>query len=170
MAIFEDLILKYSDTPLTSLLFDVEDTDLIYLSTKKFIELQSNEVVSAKMLNGRNVEHPKFVNSNLSIIVSTDSLIRDELFIHRNNRFNYLKSWWNAKHKYIARIPALSLPTYTGELNHYLASEYAFQFDETATINFFEVITGGGVFPISFINEMDLFPEFTLNLTRVLPL
>jgi hypothetical protein len=169
MSIAQDLVLRWSNTPLSSLVFDSGDTNMSYFRTRKFLELDTNEVVSGALNNGRKFEHIKWVSSEIQIIISTDDLTENGFYLD-NAKMNYLKNWWNAKHKYIGRVPANASLTHTGELNQYLASDLYIDFDiETLTFNYFEVVTGGGLFPLTFINDLDMFPELSLNLKRLLP-
>ncbi len=170
MPIQQDLAMKFTNTPLTDLTYSLEDTTITLFRTKKLLELINTEVVSITLLNGRKVEHMKFTNGNLSIILGTDNFRTDMPFLD-NSRMNWLRAWWESKHKYIAKIPFNPMPTYTGEVNHFLMSDLNIDFDnESYRFDFFEVVTGGGLFPLSFVNDLDLLPEFTMNLQRVLPI
>lgn len=98
------------------------------------------------MLNGRNFCHHLFNYKIYNFVISADELVNDSFYsITYNTKLNFLQEFWKAKYKYLFVLPAAAG-------NYYI-----------------RVQTEGGDFPISYVEDIEYFPEITLKLTKAMP-
>lgn len=129
------IALKYNDTPLSDFIYSDTGENQWKFHTIGYPKPLSNvKTIGGELLNGRIFAHKLYSRKNIEVTISADELDED------NGSIEFLRNWWEANYKYI------SLATY---------GSYS---------NYREVITEGGLFPISYIDDIIDLPEITLVL------
>jgi hypothetical protein len=133
--------LRYSNTLLTDLAFDSEAVNQVeYEGIEFFPPKIKVEAITGTTKRGRRFQHNKFILKDYNLVISSDEIDDDCLF---------LKSFWEATYKYIAVYNESYLSV--GGWNNYEL-----------------VVTAGGEFPVSFDEDL-IFPEVALTLMCVEP-
>ncbi len=134
------IALRYSDVPLTSLVFDFEAGEQYLFKCLKLTKAVPNvEVEAGKCLNGRQFAHKKWAHKEFELIISADELAD-------SGALSFIEAFWLANYKYISFL----LTDTTGE-------------------DYREVITDGGAMPLSYVDDIIDLPEIALKFSYAQP-
>ena len=133
--------LRYTTTPLTVFPYDGVATEQEeFITTIYHDPLPLTSPIQTNLLSGRKVTHPGFTHLQYDFEISADE-IPDAIK-------TFLIAFWQAPHKYIS--------TNSGTVAVPIWSDYK------------EVQLPAGLIPLSYLQDLDVLPEITLQLTTVL--
>lgn len=134
--IYYKIVLRYSDTPITSLDYDSGATNQAEFECT-FISPPIKSVVqdSGRLLNGRGYSHKLYATTEYDVDISANDL-------NNQTDIDYIQNWWISPYKYAIFYK-------TGQLSTY---------------DYVEVMTDGGRCPFEFMENIVMLPEVKFKL------
>jgi hypothetical protein len=145
--ILENIALRFSDTELTDLSFDlgVSSTNQKLFRAVDYKSNENSERQAGRLLTGRAYSHLKYSFNTYNIVISADEFIDSVLL--GTYKYEFLKAFWKAPFIYIAFMPA--------DGNYW---------KDTDVPNYIRLTQPTGPFPISFLDDLEELKEVVFQL------
>jgi|GEM_PF-1711711 hypothetical protein len=138
----KEIALRYSNTKLTDLTFsDTAENQELFMTLNLTEPVIATTEETGVCLTGRKYNHLLYKHKEFEVVISSDEIVRDYL----NDTLEFLQNFWTARFKYVSF------------------------FKYSAWGNYVQVMTEGGKFPLSNVDDLRDFPEVSFNLSYANP-